>query len=165
MDMTRKDGTRFKILRCVPGRVDNHVIMHTKTVDMVHWAKQHGFDQAVVESMMTETFNANYERYDGKTIDNEAVATGAKDNAAIAKVLVDNIGAHKVLVRTNIGERDNIVVTKSSEHQWDGEGESRKPWIHRGATRQKKNTPREGATMAKGRDPNHQLKRVKQVER
>ena len=37
LDMTRKDGTRFKILKCVPGHcVDNDVIMHTKIVDMVH---------------------------------------------------------------------------------------------------------------------------------
>ena len=35
-DMTRKDGTRFKILRCVPGRVNDHVQLHAKIVDMVH---------------------------------------------------------------------------------------------------------------------------------
>ena len=83
---------------------------------------------------MTETFSAYYERYDGKTIGNEAVATGAKDNAAIAKVLVDN-RIHKVLVRTDIGERDDIVVTKSSKHQRDGEEEATMPEITGGEGR------------------------------
>ena len=78
---------------------------------------------------MTETFNAYYERYDDETIDNEAVTTSEKDNAALAKLLVDNIGIHKVLVRTDIGERDDTVVEKSSKHQQDGEGEARMPKI------------------------------------
>ena len=84
-DMTRKDGTRFKVIKCVPGScVDNNVIMRTKIDDMVHWVNQHGFDRVVVESMMTESFNANYKPYDDETIDNESVATGSKANAAVA---------------------------------------------------------------------------------
>ena len=128
---------------------------------MVHWAKQNGFDWAVVKCMMTETFNENYEHYDDQTIDNEVVATGSKDNAAITKVLVDNVGVCKVLVRTDIGENDDIVVEKSSKHQQDGEGEARMPKIMggggtkkamntRGSNKTKKNTPREGTSMAKG---------------
>ena len=148
-NMTRKDETRFKVVKCVPGNhVDNDVIMRTKIDDMVHWAKQHGFDRAVVESMMTESFNANYERYDDKTIDNESVATGSKANAAVAKVFVDKVPVCKVPGRSNVGDRDDIVVKKFSKHQRDGEREARMPNVT-GGGRSKKAMNTQGATRQK----------------
>ena len=107
--------------------MDNNVIMHTKIVDMVYWAKQYGFDRSVVESTMIESFNANHKHYDDKTIDNKSVATGLKANDSVAKVLVDNVGVRKVTGRSNVGDRDDIVFEKSSKHQRDGEREARMP--------------------------------------
>ena len=118
-DTTRKDGTRFKILRCGPDRVvNNHVRLRSKIVDLVHWANKEEMDRSVVECMMDETMNTYY---DSRTLGNEGVTTGTEDNAAIAKVVVENISVNKI-VRTNIGGRDNIIVRKSSENQQGGGG-------------------------------------------
>jgi len=77
-DMTRINGTRFKIQRIGPGRVDNYFRLREKIVNVVHWAKGLEMDREVVECMVNETLDKHYE---GETIERGGGAAGTEDNA------------------------------------------------------------------------------------
>ena len=112
-DMTRKDGTRFRIQRIVPERVDNHSRLRQKIDDVVHWAKEIKMDRGVVESMLSETLDAHYE---GETVESGGGVASTEDNATSVNVLVNNNSVHKVVA--TIIDKNNIgVVTETPEYQ------------------------------------------------
>ena len=112
-DMTRINGTRFKIQRIGPGRVDNHLRLREKIVDVVQWAKGLEMDGEVMKCMMNETVDKHYE---GEAIEMGGGAAGTENDATTLNELVDNNSVHKV-VPTKVDKDDSSIVTETTQRR------------------------------------------------
>ena len=139
-DMTRKDGTRFRIQRIGPGRVDDHLRVRQRIYDVVHWAKGIEMDRGVVQSMVSDALDANYE---GETVESGGGVATTEENATRVNDLVDINSVHKV-GQTGIDKDDGGVVTETPECRQGG----RKKKAITKSTNNNKNKRREGSTMA-----------------
>ena len=112
-DMTRINSTRFKIQRIGPGRVDNHLRLREKIVDVVQWAKGLEMDGEVMKCMMNETVD---EHYEGEAIEMGGGTASTEDNATTLNELVDTNSVHKV-VPTNVDKDDSSIVTETTQRR------------------------------------------------
>ena len=84
-DMSRKDGTIFKVLRYGSDvLVNDQVRLSSKMDDLVYWAKERKMDRSSVEMAMTKTLDKSYGEDASDMDDNEM---GTLDNPSVATVL------------------------------------------------------------------------------
>ena len=97
--MSRKDGTKFKILQHGTGVVDKQVRLSKKAEELMCWAYGQEIKQSLVQGMMTNSLDRHYAstlaltaNNDYGQLDTSDDRTGTADNPAISKVVeeVDN---------------------------------------------------------------------------
>ena len=138
-DMTRKDGTVFRIMRYTPTMVDDTIRLSSRVDDLMRWAKDGDLEGAMVRSVINKSFDKYYnnktpgkeKKDEDDSIDNEELATEAVESEEQEQKKAFNTQQGK-------GEGENITTKEKS--------------TAKRVVAKKKNTPRSGTTMAKKRD-------------
>ena len=138
-DMTRKDGTVFRIMRYTPTMVDDTIRLSSRVDDLMRWAKDGDLEGAMVRSV----FNKSLDKYfnnktpgkekedEDNSMDNEEFATEAVESEEQEQKKAFNTQQGK-------GGGENITTKEKA--------------TAKRVVAKKKNTPRSGTTMAKQRD-------------
>ena len=87
-DMTRKDGTVFRIMRYTPTMVDDTIRLSSRVDDLMRWAKDGDLEGAMVRSVINKSFDKYYnnktpgkeKKDEDDSIDNEELATEAVES-------------------------------------------------------------------------------------
>ena len=95
-NMTRKDKTRFKVLRYASGVLNEEDMLHRKIEEMVHWSKEKGIAQSMVWHRVRCSLERNYNTTlctDKTTANEEQCEYGTDATLGIEGTMRDIAGA------------------------------------------------------------------------